>query len=185
MEISRSGPAALIILVLLSSEIFSPSGFIMKTLKQGFFFSFRKTSRAIFLLKSYSALFLALRVPVSPGEWPISIATLNFFAARPCSKRARKPTSTRAAAICRIMFRFGIPAGNPLRLNGELIKKEPAEAGGHSRKNSQVNISFLLLNSKGNGMEEIDGKQQFSLSPLRPEYVNEMSIILCSMDPWL
>ncbi len=34
-------------------------------------------------------------------------------------------------------------------------------------------------------MEAIDGKQQFSLSPLRPEYVNAMSIILCSMDPWL
>jgi len=34
-------------------------------------------------------------------------------------------------------------------------------------------------------MEEIDGKQQFSLLPLRPEYVNAMSIILCSMDPWL
>jgi len=34
-------------------------------------------------------------------------------------------------------------------------------------------------------MEEIDGKQQFSLSPLKPEYVNAMSIILCSMDPWL
>ncbi len=34
-------------------------------------------------------------------------------------------------------------------------------------------------------MEAIEGKQQFSLSPLRPEYVGAMSMILCSMDPWL
>lgn len=30
-----------------------------------------------------------------------------------------------------------------------------------------------------------DGEQQFSLSPVRPEYVSALSIILCSMDPWL
>ncbi len=34
-------------------------------------------------------------------------------------------------------------------------------------------------------MEVIDGKLQLSLSPLRPEYVGVMSVILCSMDPWL
>ena len=34
-------------------------------------------------------------------------------------------------------------------------------------------------------MEDIEGKPRFSLSPLRPEYVNAMSMILCSMDPWL
>lgn len=34
-------------------------------------------------------------------------------------------------------------------------------------------------------MEEIKGEQQFSLAPLRPEYVGAMSMILCSMDPWL
>lgn len=34
-------------------------------------------------------------------------------------------------------------------------------------------------------MEPIEGRQQFSLSPLRPEYVAAMSVILCSMDPWL
>ena len=41
------------------------------------------------------------------------------------------------------------------------------------------------MNLKRNGMDAIDGKQQFSLSPLRHEYVGAMSMILCSMDPWL
>jgi ribosomal protein S18 acetylase RimI-like enzyme len=34
-------------------------------------------------------------------------------------------------------------------------------------------------------MELIDGKQRIFLSPLRTEYVSALSIILCSMDPWL
>ena len=39
------------------------------------------------------------------------------------------------------MLRFDIAAGNPLRLNGELIKKEPAGAEGISRKKNQVSVS--------------------------------------------
>lgn len=31
----------------------------------------------------------------------------------------------------------------------------------------------------------LEGEQQFSLSPVRAEYVSALSIILCSMDPWL
>lgn len=31
----------------------------------------------------------------------------------------------------------------------------------------------------------LNGEQQFSLSPVRPEYVSALSIMLCSMDPWL
>jgi ribosomal protein S18 acetylase RimI-like enzyme len=34
-------------------------------------------------------------------------------------------------------------------------------------------------------MELIDGKQRIFLSPLRTEYVSAISMILCSMDPWL
>ncbi len=34
-------------------------------------------------------------------------------------------------------------------------------------------------------MNSYDDEQQFSLSLLRPEYVSALSIILCSMDPWL
>ena len=31
----------------------------------------------------------------------------------------------------------------------------------------------------------LDNEQEFSLSPVRPEYVSGLSIILCSMEPWL
>ena len=37
----------------------------------------------------------------------------------------------------------------------------------------------------GDGVELIDAKQQVFLSPLKNEYVSPISMILCSMDPWL
>ena len=46
------------------------------------------------------------------------------------------------------MLRFDIAAGNPLRLNGELIKKEPVEAEGHSRKKNKVSVSFFIYEFK-------------------------------------
>jgi ribosomal protein S18 acetylase RimI-like enzyme len=34
-------------------------------------------------------------------------------------------------------------------------------------------------------MDPINVKQQFSLSPLRAQYVSAISMLLCAMDPWL
>lgn len=41
------------------------------------------------------------------------------------------------------------------------------------------------FNLTRNAMEVIDGRQHVFLSPLEPKYVNPISMILCSMDPWL
>jgi GNAT superfamily N-acetyltransferase len=37
----------------------------------------------------------------------------------------------------------------------------------------------------GEDVEPLDDRQEFSLSPVRLEYIGPLSMILCSMEPWL